>query len=271
MLQAAMAEGTLSGSSVVLESSSGNMGIALAQACSYFGLRFICVVDPRTTEDNVRLLRLYGAEVIVVTTPDPATNEFLPSRIRTVKELLKEIPNSCWLNQYSNVCNRLAHYQSTMREIVEAIEGQIDVLVCPISTCGTITGCSQYVREKRMSTRIVAVDALGSAIFGSAKGVRRLPGLGAAVRPELFSAHLIDGHVHVSDEDCIRGCRRLLKLEAILAGASSGGTVAALDFLASDLHDGSVCVLLFPDRGDRYLSTVFCDAWVNREFPGLIP
>ena len=133
--------GEVRAGTVVIESSSGNMGIGLAQACSYHGLRFICVVDPKTTMQNIRLLQAYGAEVDVVMKPDPGTGEFLQARIDRVKELLDLTPNSFWPNQYSHHYNPIAHHQ-TMHEIVTDLGGELDYLFCATSTCGTIRGCS---------------------------------------------------------------------------------------------------------------------------------
>src|SRR5262249_28282206 len=157
----ALAAGDLTPDTVVIESSSGNMGIGLAQACSYLGLKFICVVDPKTTEANIRLLEAYGAEVDLVTDPDPTTGEFLQARLNRVRELLVERPNSFWPNQYANAQNAAAHHQ-TMHEVVSALDGRVDFLFCATSTCGTLRGCAEYVREHDLKTAVVAVDAVGS-------------------------------------------------------------------------------------------------------------
>ncbi|HEX8500619.1 MAG TPA: 2,3-diaminopropionate biosynthesis protein SbnA [Pyrinomonadaceae bacterium] len=251
--------------SVVIESSSGNMGIGLAQVCTCFGLRFVCVVDAKTTAQNVRLLKAYGAEVHVVTEPDPETGEYLPARIRAVRELLASTENSFWADQYSNEANAAAHHQ-TMREIADALGGEVDYLFCATSTCGTLRGCSEYVREQGLRTKVIGVDAVGSVIFGGTKGARLLPGHGAAVRPQLFREDLADQCVHVTDLDCVVGCRRLARREAILAGGSSGGVFAAVERLKDEIPPGANCVLIFPDRGERYLDTIFSDEWVGAHF-----
>jgi len=265
IIRNAVEAGHVGPGSVVIESSSGNMGIGLAQACSFYGLRFICVVDPKTTALNLSLLRAYGAEVDVVTEPDPVTGEFLQARINRVQTLLRSVAGGFWPNQYSNLYNPLAHHQ-TMSEIVGQLGGEVDYLFCATSTCGTMRGCAEFVRQRDLPTKIYAVDAVGSVIWGGKKTRRLIPGHGAAVRPELYQPGLAHECVHVTDLDCIVGCRRLVRQEAILAGGSSGAVLVALERVMHGLPPGSVCVLIFPDRGERYLDTIYSDAWVRNYF-----
>jgi cysteine synthase A len=253
------------GKSVVVESSSGNLGIGIAQVCRYFGIRFVCVVDPRTNRQNIAVMRALGAEVEVITETDPATGEYLPVRIRRVRELVAADPWAYCPDQYANPLNARAHRQ-TMREIVEQLDGRLDYLVCATSSCGTLRGCAEYVREAGLGVRIVAVDALGSAIFGRPAGPRLIPGHGASVRPKLFGADLADEVVHVSDLDCVVGCRRLARTEAILAGGSSGAVISALEALRPRIPDGSVCAVIVADRGERYLDTIYDDDWAAAHF-----
>jgi cysteine synthase A len=267
LLLGAMRAGRLARDSVVVESSSGNMGIGLAQACAVLGLRFICVVDARTTGQNVAIMRAYGAEIEVVDTPD-TNGGFLRARIERVRAIVAGTPRAFWPDQYSNMNNALAHRQ-TMHEIAVALDGRIDFLFCPTSTCGTIRGCADYVREQGLATRIVAVDAVGSVIFddggtrrASSRPVRLIPGHGAAIRPALYREGLADLCVHLSDRDCIVGCRRLVAREGILAGGSSGAAVMAVARLRDRIADGATCVAIFPDRGERYLDTIYRDEWV---------
>lgn len=265
ILRDALASGEISRDTVVIESSSGNMGIGLAQACSYLGLRFICVVDPKTAAQNVRLLEAYGARVDRVTEPDARTGEFLQARLKRVRDLLASTRNGFWPNQYANLANARAHHQ-TMREIITALEGRVDLLFCAVSTCGTLRGCAEYARRHELPTRIIAVDAVGSAIFGSPPAKRLLPGHGAAVRPALYRADLADQVIHVTDMECIAACRLLARREAILAGASSGAVIAAVDRLRRAVPDGAACVTILADRGERYLDTVYSDEWVAEHF-----
>ncbi len=264
ILSNAMASGQISRDAVVIESSSGNMGIGLAQACSYFGLKFICVVDPKTTAQNIRLLEAYGAQVDRVTEPDARTGEFLQARLNRVRHLLASTPDGFWPNQYANLDNARAHHQ-TMREIVTAL-GRVDLLFCATSTCGTLRGCAEFARQHELPTRIIAVDAAGSVIFGGPPAKRLLPGHGAAVRPALYQDDLAQQVIHVTDLECIAACRLLARREAILAGASSGAVIAAVDRSRRAVPAGAVCAAILADRGERYLDTVYSDDWVEEHF-----
>lgn len=253
--------GAINADTVIVESSSGNMGIGLAQVCRYFGLRFICVVDPRTAPPNLKLLSAYGAEIDYVAEPDPETGDFLRARLNRVQELLGEIENSYWPNQYANLNNSNAHYKTTIPEIVNAL-GRVDYFFCATSTCGTIRGCAEYLKASPHPTTVVAVDAVGSVLFGFERGKRLIPGLGAGVIPPLCKEELVDAVVRVSAADCIVGCRRLMRDEAILAGGSSGGVITAVERWRNRIPPGANCVAILPDRGERYLDTVYSDEWV---------
>ena len=265
ILKSCLETGVIKSDTVIIESSSGNMGIGLAQACSYYGLHFICVVDPKTTQQNIRLLEAYGAEVHLVERPDPVTGEYLQARINHVQGLLRSINNSYWPNQYAHIANPAAHHQ-TMAEIAIALDNRVDYLFCAASTCGTLRGCSEYVQSHRLETTIVAVDAVGSVIFGGDKAKRLIPGHGAAVRPELYREELANQCFYATDLDCIVGCRRLVRDEAILAGGSSGAVIMAVEQLKQDIPPDANCVVIFPDRGERYLDTIYSDSWVEKHF-----
>jgi N-(2-amino-2-carboxyethyl)-L-glutamate synthase len=252
------------GRSVVVESSSGNLGIGLAQVCGYHGIRFICVVDPRTNLQNIAIMRAFGAEVEVVTTVDPATNEYLPVRIRRVRELVATVDHAYCPDQYSNLLNPRAH-RTTVREILAALP-TLDYLFCATSSCGTLRGCAEYIRAHHLPVTVVAVDALGSSIFGPPVGGRLIPGHGASIRPNLFRDGLADVVVRVDDLDTVTGCRRLATREAIIAGGSSGAVVSALESMRRRIPAGSTCALVFPDRGERYLDTIYDDDWVTSHF-----
>jgi len=266
ILQEAMRTGAIKPSTVVIESSSGNLGIGLAQACRYLGLRFICVVDPKTTAQNIRILRAYGAEIDLVSKPDPVTGEFLHARINRVQTLLQTIEDSVWTNQYANLSNAEAHYRTTMDEIATELGGRIDCLFVATGTCGTLRGCAEYIRDHHLGTRIFAVDAHGSVIFGGQPAERLIPGHGAARCPELYRAGLADECLRVTDLDCVVGCRRLAHSEAILAGGSSGGVLMAVEQVKERIPRGATCVVIFHDRGERYLDTIYSDEWVAEHF-----
>lgn len=249
---------------VVIESSSGNMGIGLAQACAFYGLRFICVVDSKTTGQNLRLLETFGAEVDVVSQPDPETGEFLKARINRVKELCQIMGNSFWPNQYSNIDNSNSHHR-TMHEIIAELP-DLDYMFCATSTCGTLRGCIEFAKENNLRTQIIAVDAVGSVIFGGRKSKRLIPGHGAAITPRLCEPSSANKHIHVTDLDCVVGCRRLVRREGILAGGSSGGALMAIELVKNDLPENATCAVILADRGERYLDTVYSDKWVKKHF-----
>jgi N-(2-amino-2-carboxyethyl)-L-glutamate synthase len=265
MIREAWKEGTIKPGSIIVESSSGNMAISLAMICNYLGLRFICVIDSRTTEMNIRLLKASGAEIDFVAHPDPDTGEFLPARLKRVQQLLATFPGSFWPNQYANSNNYLAHYHTTMKEIIDQL-GQVDYLFGAVSTCGTIRGCAEYAKDHGLSTKIVAVDAEGSAIFGGNSEKRRFPGLGAGIVPPFCRSDIVDRVVHISDRDIVAGCLALAQEESIMAGASSGGVIAAVKQLEHELAPGTVCAVILHDRGERYLDTVFSEDWFKSEF-----
>ncbi|MNB97986.1 putative siderophore biosynthesis protein SbnA [compost metagenome] len=265
MIEEAWKEGAIGPGTAIIESSSGNMAISLAMICKYLGMHFISVVDPRTTAANLQILQALDAKIDVVPDPDPDTGEFLPARLKRVQQLLAEIPGSFWPNQYANPNNYLSHYHTTMQEIVTEL-GRVDYVFCSVSTCGTIRGLAEYARDHGLGTRIVAVDAEGSIIFGGNKGPRRFPGLGAGIVPPFCRTDLIDRIVHVSDSDIVKGCRALAQKESILAGASSGGIIAAVQQMEQEVAPGSVCAVIVHDKGERYLDTVYSDSWIQSQF-----
>ncbi|MEK4007649.1 2,3-diaminopropionate biosynthesis protein SbnA [Paenibacillus sp. FSL H3-0333] len=265
MIREAWKEGLIGPGTVIIESSSGNMAISLAMICKQLGMTFISVVDARTTGMNLQMLNALGAAIDFIDRPDPETGEFLPARLKRVQQLLKEIPGSYWPNQYANPNNYLSHYDTTMPEIVKELV-QVDYLFCSVSTCGTINGLAEYVKDKGLRTRIVAVDAEGSVIFGGHPKKRHFPGLGAGIVPPLCRLDLIDRIVHVADVDMVKGCRALARRESILAGASSGAVLAAIRQLKEEIPPGAVCTAILHDKGERYLDTVYSDTWVQSQF-----
>jgi len=263
ILREAIRSGEIKRGTTVVESSSGNMAVSLAQLCGYMGLRFICVVDPRTTDQHMRLIRLLGGEIELVQEPDPLSGDYLPARIERVQRLRREIGDCYWTNQYGNSNNYLSHFDTTMPEVLAALP-RLDYLFCGVSSCGTIRGCAERLKQSGRATTVVAVDAEGSVIFGGPRGTRRFPGLGAAMTPSIAKRELIDRIAYVTERECVEGCRELLRTEAIMAGASSGGVIAAIRAMRGEIPAGSVCAAILPDRGDRYLNTVYDDEWVAR-------
>ncbi|GKU77909.1 2,3-diaminopropionate biosynthesis protein SbnA [Paenibacillus sp. L3-i20] len=270
IIQKAYEQGRINRGSVIIESSSGNMAISLAAICSYWGMKFISVIDPRTAAQNISIMKTYGAEVSYVDSPDPVTGEFLPARLERVRQLTESLPNSFWPNQYGNEHNYMAHYEGTIPEIIETL-GHIDYIVGGVSTCGTMFGCSRYIHDNNLTTKVVAVDAVGSVIFGGEKGSRRFPGLGAGIIPPFGQNQFMDYAINVTDRDMVVACRELAAQESILAGPSTGAVIAALQSIIANIPDQSTCIVIVHDRGERYMDTVFNDEWVNEQFRDISP
>jgi cysteine synthase A len=270
MLREALSSGKISRDTTIIESSSGNMAIGLAQVCAYWGLKLICVVDIRTTKQILQILQTYGAEISLVSEPLPGTDSLLEARKLRVQELLASVPDSYSPDQYANPNNFAAHYLGTMPEIINALESRVDYLFLATSTSGTLRGCAEYIRDNELATKVVAVDAIGSVIFGDKSQPRLLPGHGAAERSKIHLDGLADDVVLISDWDCVTGCHNLVRREAVLAGASSGGTIAAIHKYRDRIEPGTVCAAILADRGERYMDTVYSDDWVLRNF-GQLP
>jgi 2,3-diaminopropionate biosynthesis protein SbnA len=267
IVESGLRDGTITSCTHLVESSSGNLGIALAMVARVYGLRFTCVVDPKIASANLAILRRLGATVDMVQDRDDQGG-YLKTRIRRVHELINRIPSSMWVNQYANRKNWQAHFHGTAGEIITDVGEDLDALVVGVSTSGTIMGLSRRLREVFPKLRVIGVDAVGSVIFGAPAGPRQLPGIGASRAPELLSLEEIDEVIHVSDLESVHGCRDLALMEGIFAGGSSGAVVAAIRKLASSFSAGSTVLTLLPDRGDRYLDLVYSDEWVAGLPPG---
>lgn len=259
MLRKAVLTGRITRESTIVESSSGNTGIGLAMLCAVAGLRMTAVVDRRTTAAHLGLLRAYGARVVLVSEPDPVSGEFLPARLAKVREILASDSTAFWPDQYKNPAVLEAHTHGTMREIAAQILTPPDYLYVPASTCGTLAGCSIFLRENQWPTRLVAVDVQGSKIFCDhhSDTKRTLPGLGAPFEPPFRQLADVWRAEHVSESECVRSCNDLARTSGILVGASSGGVISAARRLASESPSGSTHVLILPDRGERYLDSVY--------------
>lgn len=263
IIERGLREGRFDAGTHLIESTSGNLGIGLSMVAKVYGMRFTCVVDPKITRTNLSILKQMGANIDMVSEPDEQGG-YLHTRIKRVQQLLTEVPHSYWINQYANEMNWQAHYHGAGSEIIEQVDGPIDYVICAVSTTGSILGIARRIREAHPNVKVIAVDAVGSVIFGTPSGPRELPGIGASRVPELYAPEEIDQAVHVTDLESVRGCRDLLQTEGIFAGGSSGSIIAAIQKIAGDLPKGSRVVTILPDRGDRYLDTVYDDQWVAR-------
>ncbi|WP_214366813.1 2,3-diaminopropionate biosynthesis protein SbnA [Pseudonocardia sp. H11422] len=260
MVEAAERDGVLTPGSVLVESSSGNLGVALSMIAASKGYRFLCVTDSRCNLATRRLIEALGSRVHIITEPDPVSG-FLGARLDYVRALCASDDRYVWLNQYTNPEAWKAHYRTTAPAIARQFP-QLDVLFVGAGTTGTLMGCARFFRQWHRPVRVVAVDTVGSVTFGGPAGRRMLPGLGMSVRPPLLEESYIDEVVRVQEADTIRACHRLAR-RGFLFGGSTGTVVSgAMDWLARHDADELIAVALAPDLGERYLDTVYQTNWV---------
>lgn len=261
LLESLLKSGALEPGGMIVESTSGNLGIALARQAVVRGIRFVAVVDENANRSALEIMRAYGAVIDVVVTP-PDGNK-LAARRERVNQLLIQYPAAVTTNQYGSPDNPDAHFTTTMPEFMEATDGRLDMLFVATSTTGTLLGCQRYLRQHHPGTKLVAVDAVGSVLFGGTSGLRRFPGLGAGIIPELALQAEPDVVSRIEEIDMVRGCRKLAKREGILAGASTGAIVTAMEQLLPRIQTGSRIGFLVHDSGVPYLHTVYNDDWVR--------
>jgi cysteine synthase A len=262
MVEAAERNGSLTPGSVLVESSSGNLGVALSMIAASKGYGFLCVTDSRCNQSTRRLMEALGSRVHIVSEPDPVTG-FLGARIEYVRALCASDDHYVWLNQYTNPENWKAHYRTTAPAIARQFP-ELDVLFVGAGTCGTLMGCARFFREWERPVRIVAVDSVGSVTFGGPPGRRMIPGLGTSLRPPMLDESYVDDVVCVEEPDTIRACHRLAR-SGFLFGGSTGTVVSgALSWLRLyDAHNDLTAVALAPDLGERYLDTVYQPSWLE--------
>jgi cysteine synthase A len=262
MVNAAEQAGTLTPQSILVESSSGNLGVALSMIAASKGYRFLCVTDSRCNLSTRLLMQALGGEVHLVTDPDPESG-FLGARLDYVRALCASDDRYVWLNQYANRGNWMAHYRTTAPSIARSFP-ELDVLFVGAGTTGTLMGCARFFREWHRPVRIVAVDAAGSVTFGRAPGRRMIPGLGTSVRPPLLDESYVDEVIHVEEPDTIRACHRLARTGFLFGGSTGTVVSGALDWLARHDRPGLTAVAIAPDLGERYIDTIYQASWVQR-------
>jgi 2,3-diaminopropionate biosynthesis protein SbnA len=261
MVRSAERSGVLRPGSTLVESSSGNLGVALSTIAASRGYRFVCVTDPRCNLATRLLMEALGAEVHMITERDP-TGGFLAARMNHVRALCASDPRFVWLNQYTNAEAWQAHYRTTGPAIAQQFP-HLDVLFVGAGTTGTLMGCARYFRRWHPSARIVAVDPVGSVSFGTPEARRMIPGLGMNVRPPLLDESFVDDVVHVEEADAIRACHRLAR-RGFLFGGSTGTVVSgATRWLAEHGAHDLTAVAIAPDLGERYLDTLYQTNWIR--------
>ncbi|MFF3831479.1 2,3-diaminopropionate biosynthesis protein SbnA [Streptomyces sp. NPDC002455] len=261
MVASAERDGSLTSDSVLVESSSGNLGVALSMIAASKGYRFVCVTDSRCNLATRLMMEALGGEVHLVAGQE-ADGGFLGARLDHVRHLCASDDRYVWLSQYSNPANWKAHYRTTAPEIARSFP-LLDVLFVGAGTTGTLMGCARYFRTWHRPVRVVAVDTIGSVAFGGDAGRRMIPGLGMSMRPPLLDESYVDEVVRVEEADTIRACRRLAR-SGFLFGGSTGTVVSgAIDWLARHGTRDLTAVAIAPDLGERYLDTVYQDNWVQ--------
>lgn len=256
------ARGLLNKNSIILESTSGNLGVALSMLACANGYNFLAIVDPKTTAENIAKMRTFGAQIEMVEQQDEAGG-YLLARLARVHQLLEASPSYVWTNQYANQANPLAHYRWTGPEIYQQMHEHLDVVFVAVSTGGTLAGISQFMREVSPQTRMIGVDAHGSVIFGGLPAPRMLTGIGAS-RPSSFLApDSYDQHMLVHDEEAFAFCRALDDATALKVGGSSGATLAACSRYLAQHPDVQDVVCICPDTGDNYAATIYNDEWLR--------
>ncbi len=269
MVEVAEKEGKLLPGGTIIEGTSGNTGMGLALAACVKGYKCIFVTTDKQSKEKADILKAVGAEVIVC--PTNVLPEDPRSYYSVAKRLGKEIPNSMYMNQYDNLANREAHYESTGPEIWEQTEGKITHLVCTAGTGGTITGAAMYLKEKNPAIKIWAIDVYGSLLTkyfntGEIDMNEVHPyfseGFGEDFVPENYDMSVIDLFEQVTDKDGAVMARRIAKEEGMFCGYSAGSCLQGLMQLKSSLTKNDVVVCIFHDHGSRYVGKIYNDQWM---------
>jgi 2,3-diaminopropionate biosynthesis protein SbnA len=263
LIQALEAQGLLSKKSVIIESTSGNLGVALSFFCKLKGYTFVAVIDPKTTEENIAKLQALSAQIDMVDQPDE-NGGYLLSRLERVRQLCQSSSTYVWTDQYSNPANPRIHYLSTGPEIYLQMHGKVDALFIAVSTGGTLAGIGRFFREISPSTSIIGVDAYGSVVFGTPPAPRKLTGIGSSRRSSFITGGLYDMHMLVRDEEAFAFCHALWDMTGIKIGGSSGAVLAACAkyLLAHPEVIHVVCVCA--DSGDNYTNSIFNNEWLQK-------
>ena len=257
MIDDAEAAGQLKPGSVIIEPTSGNTGIGLASVAAARGYRIIIVMPETMSVERRQLMKAYGAELVLT-----EGAKGMKGAIAKADELAKEIPNSFVPGQFVNPSNPKAHIETTGPEIYEDTDGKVDYFVAGVGTGGTVTGVGQYLKRKVPSVKVVAVEPASSPVLSQGvAGAHKIQGIGAGFVPDVLDTKVYDEIIPVSNEDAFADGRLVGRKEGVLVGISSGAALhAAVELARRPENEGKTIVVLFPDTGDRYLSTpLFAD------------
>ncbi|MCH5273003.1 MAG: cysteine synthase A [Lachnospiraceae bacterium] len=257
MLDDAEASGKLTKDSVIIEPTSGNTGIGLASVAAARGYRIIIVMPETMSVERRQLMKAYGAELVLT-----EGAKGMKGAIAKAQELAAELPNSFVPGQFVNPANPKVHFKTTGPEIYEDTKGAVDIFVAGVGTGGTITGVGEYLKSKNPGVQVVAVEPESSAVLSTGvAGAHKIQGIGAGFVPDTLNTKIYDEIVTVTNEAAFETGKLIGRNEGILVGISSGAALwAALQLAKRSENEGKTIVVLFPDTGDRYLSTpLFAD------------
>lgn len=251
MLDDAERRGLLRPGGLMIEPTSGNMGIALAALAAVRGYRLVVVMPENMSRERCRLISAYGAEVVLT-----EARRGMAGAVARARELSAQIPDSFIPDQFGNPANAAAHRKTTGPEIWNAAGGAVDIFLAGVGTGGTITGVGEFLKEKNPAVRVVAVEPAASPVLsGGAPGYHKIQGIGAGFVPGVLNTDIYDEIITVTDGDALDTMKRLAKTEGVFAGISSGAAVWAAVRLAKRTENaGKTVVTLLPDTGERYLS-----------------
>lgn len=250
---------------IIIESSSGNFGIALSSYCKTIGLKCSIVIDPNILPINEYIIRNMADEVIKVTERD-YTGGFLLTRTNYIRKTIAENDNYFWTNQYENWDIAEAYYSTVGEEIVDELD--LDYIFVGVSSGGTITGISNKIKERVPSAKVIAVDVFGSVVFSEEPKKRYIPGIGASRRPPILDKAIIDDVVLIEEKDSIDAGIEFFKNNYLLIGGSSACVYYAIKkyFQDKKFNKKPNVVALFPDRGEKYFDRIYNDEWVKKNF-----
>ena len=253
MIEDAEAKGLLKPGATIIEPTSGNTGVGLALVSAVKGYRLILTMPETMSVERRNLVKAYGAEVRLT-----SGKEGMAGAIKAAEALRDSIPGSIILQQFENKANPERHYQTTGVEVIEDTDGQVDIFVAGVGTGGTVSGIGRRLREINPNVKIIAVEPVSSpGLNGGQSGPHKIQGIGAGFVPKTYDASVIDEVIDVDNDDAIRTGRQLAQQEGLLVGISSGAAAfAAAQVAKRPENAGKRVVVLLPDTGERYLSTV---------------